>query len=145
MTRRINKAGLAILKHYEDCRMESYQCPAGVWTCGWGSTGKDVTRGLVWTQKQCDERLTADLRRFEAGVEEAVKVKVTDNQFSACVCLSYNIGLDAFLHSTLLRKLNAGDMSGASEEFQRWDKSGARILRGLTRRRLAERDLFLRA
>lgn len=141
MTRRINAAGLAIVKHYEDCELESYLCPSRVWTIGYGHT-HNVQKGMVWTQRQCDETLEADLREFEAAVERLVTVPLTENQFSAIVSWVFNVGVGAMEGSTLLRKLNKADYAGASAEFQRWDRSGAKILRGLTRRRIAERDLF---
>jgi lysozyme len=144
MTRRINAAGLAILKHYEDCSLEAYLCPARRWTCGWGET-EGVTKDTVWTQRYADERLEESLRKREAAVERLLKVPLTDNQFSALVSLVYNIGVTAFAGSTLLRKLNNADYAGAAEEIPRWNKAGAKILRGLTRRRIAERDLFDRA
>lgn len=141
MTRRINAAGLAILKHYEDCQLQSYLCPSHRWTCGWGET-EGVTKDTKWTQREADERLEASLRKREAAIERLVKVPLTENQHGALVSFVYNIGIAAFANSTLLRKLNAGDYAGASSEFRRWDRSGAKILRGLTRRRIAERDLF---
>lgn len=144
MTRRINQAGLNIIRHYEGCELEAYLCPARVWTVGYGATGPGIVKGIVWSQRQADERLEADLRRFETGVEEMVRVPISQNAFSALVCLAFNIGLGALRGSTLMKKLNKGDLNGAGEEFTRWNRSGSRILPGLTRRRLAERDLFLR-
>lgn len=143
MTRRINQAGLAILKHYESCELEAYLCPNRRWTCGWGET-EGVTRNTKWTQTYADERLEQSLRVREAAIEKLVTVSLTSNQFSSLVSFVYNVGVDAFSKSTLLRLLNKGDYSGASEQFRRWDKAGARILPGLTRRRIAERDLFMR-
>jgi lysozyme len=143
MTRRINQAGLNIVKHYEGCELEAYLCPARVWTIGYGHT-HNVRKGMVWTQTKADRQLEEDLRQFEEGVEEMVKIPISQNAFAALVSLSFNIGLEALRGSTLMRKLNKGELSMASEEFARWNKSGARVLPGLTRRRLAERDLFLR-
>lgn len=86
-----------------------------------------------------------DLAKFEAGVEDLVKVAVSVNQFSALVSFAYNIGLNALSGSTLLKKLNAGDIIGAADQFLRWNKAGGKELKGLTDRRHAERDLFLTA
>lgn len=132
---------------FEGCRLESYPDPGTggePWTIGWGATGADVRRGLKWTQKQCDERLLLDLRKFEAGVEAMVQRPISSNAFSALVVLAYNIGLGALRGSTLMRKINWGDMEGAAEEFTRWNRAGGKIMAGLTRRRIAERELFLR-
>lgn len=147
VTRRINAEGLGILMHFEGCKLEAYPDPGtggAPWTIGWGETGPSIKPGLKWTQKQCDDRLMARLTEFEAGVEAMAKVKLTNNQFSALVVLAYNIGLSALRGSTLMRLVNAGRFREAAEEFPRWNKSGARVMAGLTRRRLAERDLFLK-
>lgn len=147
VTRRINAEGLGILMHFEGCRLEAYPDPGtggAPYTIGWGETGPDIKPGLKWTQKQCDERLLERLREFEAGVEEMVKVRISTNAFSALVSLGFNIGLSALRGSTLMRLVNQGRMKEAAEEFVRWNKSGSRTMAGLTRRRLAERDLFLK-
>lgn len=135
---------LGLIKEFEGCSLKSYKCPAGVWTAGFGSTGKDIGPKTVWTQEQADARLLADLAKFEAGVEAAAKAP-NIRQFSAMVMLAYNIGLEAFKSSTLLKKFNAGDHKGASYEFVKWNKAAGKELAGLTRRRLAERDLFISA
>jgi hypothetical protein len=72
-----------------------------------------------------------------------VKVPLTQNQFDALVSLVYNIGQTAFSNSTLLKKLNAKDYQGAADQFLRWNKGGGKVMKGLVRRREAERALFL--
>ncbi|NEP37557.1 lysozyme, partial [Moorena sp. SIO3B2] len=84
-----------------------------------------------------------DLESSESTVSNLVKVSLTDNQFSALVSFVFNIGPTAFRRSTLLRKLNHGDDQGAANEFLRWNKGGGRVLLGLSKRREAERKLFL--
>lgn len=133
---------LEIIKPFESCKLKSYLCPAGVWTIGWGSTGPDVVKGLVWTQDQADNRLLLDVTRFERGVLALLKVKLSDNQLGALISFAYNVGLKALGDSTLLRLLNAGDFKGASEQFLRWNKAGGKVLAGLTRRRQAEKQVF---
>lgn len=140
---RINKAGLELLKKFEGCKLKTYRCVAGVLTIGYGHTGKDVTEGKVITQQEADELLAKDLQRFEEGVADLLRVKVTENQFSALVSFAYNIGLNALSGSTLLKKLNEGDTEGAAAQFVRWNKAGGKAVQGLTNRREAERDLFL--
>lgn len=147
MTRRINAAGLSILRTFEGCKLKSYPDPGtggDPWTIGWGSTGADIKQGMTWTQQKCDERLLLDLQKFEAGVEAMVPAGLSHNEFSALCVLAYNIGLGALRNSTLMRKLKAGDRVGAAEEFTRWNKAGGRVMAGLTRRRVAERELFLK-
>jgi lysozyme len=87
--------------------------------------------------------LALDILRFQNGVLKLVTYPINGNQFDALVDFSFNLGLGNLGSSTLLKKLNAGDVKGASEEFLRWDKAGGKVLAGLTRRRKAERDLFL--
>ncbi len=143
MAREVNEAGVRLVQEFEGCRLEAYRCPAGIPTIGYGATGPDIRMGMVWTQEQADARLVEDLARFADGVERLVEVDLSDNQFAAIVSFAFNVGLGALRDSTLLRKLNAGDYLGAADQLPRWNKGGGRVLPGLTRRRAAERDLFL--
>ena len=143
MAREVSEAGVRLVQEFEGCRLDAYRCPAGIPTIGYGATGPDIRMGMVWTQEQADARLVEDLARFAAGVERLVQVDLTDNQFAALVSFAYNVGLGALRDSTLLRKLNAGDYLGAADQLPRWARAGGRIMPGLTRRRAAERDLFL--
>lgn len=136
---------LGLIKQFEGCKLRAYKCPAGRWTCGWGTTGPDVVEGTVWTQAQADARLAQDVEKFLSGVRAAVKVKASDNEIGALASFAYNVGLGAFRSSTLLRLLNAGDRQGAADQFPRWNKVGGKVLPGLVRRREAERAVFLRA
>ena len=143
MAREVSEAGVRLVQEFEGCRLDAYRCPAGIPTIGYGATGPDIRMGMVWTQEQADARLVEDLARFAAGVERLVQVDLTDNQFAALVSFAYNVGLGALAGSTLLRKLNAGDYLGAADQLPRWARAGGRIMPGLSRRRLAERALFL--
>lgn len=143
MAREVNEAGVRLVQEFEGCRLEAYRCPAGIPTIGYGATGPDIRMGMVWTQEQADARLVEDLARFADGVERLVEVDLSDNQFAAIASFAFNVGLGALRDSTLLRKLNAGDYLGAADQLPRWNKGGGRVLPGLTRRRAAERDLFL--
>lgn len=134
--------GIALLHEFESCRLKAYVCPAGILTIGVGHTGPDVTPGLTITQEQADALLAKDLRKFEEGVDKLVRVELDQDEFDACVALSFNIGLGAFAESTLLKKLNAGDVDGAYKEFGRWTKANGKTLAGLVRRRKAEAALF---
>lgn len=96
------------------------------------------------TLAEAHELHHADLNKFALGVCELVKVDLTDNEFGALVSLAFNIGLGNLKSSTLIRKLNAGvSKIEVSAEFLKWDKAGGKVLRGLTRRRIAEQKLFL--
>lgn len=138
-----SKNGLALTKQFEGCKLTAYQDSVGVWTIGYGHTGTFAVQGKTITQDFADRLLLADIAKFEAGVLKLVRAAINQNQFDALVDFSFNLGLGNLGSSTLLKKLNAGDVKGAAEEFLRWDKAGGKVLAGLTRRRKAERDLFL--
>jgi len=139
----INDKGLKLIKDFEGCKLSAYKDIVGVLTIGYGSTGSHVTPGLKISQEEADELLIKDLRRFEDGVEKLVTCKLNDNQFSALVCFSFNVGLGSLKSSTMLKLLNANDFTAAAEQFLRWDKAQGKKIAGLTRRRAAERALFL--
>ena len=139
----INQIGLDLIKSFEGYRDTAYLCPANVWTIGWGTT-KGVRSGQTITPEEAEKFLKRDLKVFEAQVTEMVKVPLTSNQFSALVSFAYNCGTGALKGSTLLKKLNQEDYLGAAEEFLRWNKANGKRLAGLTRRRVAERLLFLK-
>lgn len=143
----INDEGLSILKESEGLRLSAYLCPAGIWTIGYGSTrlgGKPVKAGDAITAEQAEAQLRADLGVFERFVSGCVTVPLTANQFSALVCLVYNIGTGAFAASTLLKRLNAGAYGLVADEFPKWCKAGGKPLPGLKIRRGKERALFLK-
>ncbi len=147
MTRRINAAGLAIIKRNEGCVLHAYPDPAtggDPWTIGYGHTGPEVRPGLEINQAGAEQLLRQDLAKFEAGVLAYLGgAPATDNQFAAMVSLAYNIGLGHFLTSTVLRLHKAGDYQGAADAFAMWNKAGGRVLKGLTRRRAEEAKLYL--
>ena len=141
---KVNDLGLELIKEFEGCSLDAYKDIVGVWTIGYGATGKDVVEGLKWTPEQCNERLAIDVGKFSKGVADLVRVKINDNQFSALVCFSYNVGLGNFKSSTLLRRVNSSDFTGVADQFRRWAKAGGQEIPGLVRRRAAEKELFLR-
>lgn len=154
---RINDAGYALLREFEQKQggggpaLFPYRCPAGKLTIGWGHTGPDVYEGMRITPERAGELLEQDVAKFEAGVSKLLTFPASDNEFSAMVCLAFNIGLGAkgFAGSTVLRKHNAGDYAGAATAFALWNKGtndqGKLVeLRGLTRRRAAEAALYLK-
>lgn len=140
--RPISEEGKALIKKYEGCELESYECPGGVWTIGYGSTFR-VTPGMTITEQEAEERLNRDLVTYESAVHDMVEVELSDNQYSALVSFCFNVGTNAMRESTLLKKLNAGDYTGAANELMRWDKSKGKKLQGLFKRRRAERVLFM--
>lgn len=139
--------GIALIKQFEGCKLTAYQDSVGVWTIGYGWTqpvdGKPIRSGMTIKQETAERLLKTGLVSYESDVSRLVKVGLTQGQFDALVSFTYNLGARSLSTSTLLRKLNAGDYTGAADEFLRWNKAGGKVLNGLTRRREAERALFL--
>lgn len=142
--------------------IDAYLCPANIWTIGWGhaimdggvqlkgAAGKAKARALYpggITREQAEALLRGDLIPRAAQLSRLLKVEVSDAQFGALMALLFNIGGANLAASTLLRKLNAGDAAGAADQFLAWDKARVngvlQALAGLTRRRRAERAMFL--
>lgn len=149
----IGPDGIKLIQSFEGCARkrpdgsyDAYPDPAtgsDPWTIGWGSTGPDIKRGVVWTQQQCDDRFTAHVAEFAKNVDTAIGgAATTQHQFDAMVSLAYNIGMGNFSASTLLRKHKAGDNAGAGAQFAVWNKANKKVMAGLTRRRAAEAALY---
>lgn len=143
----ISENGINLIKQFEGCRLTAYQDSVGVWTIGYGWTqpvdGKPVAKGMAITQQKADDLLKQGVVQYESGVSTLVKVQLNQDQFDALVDFAYNLGINALKGSTLLKKINAGDYIGAANEFHKWNKAGGKELAGLTRRRGAEKSLFL--
>ena len=146
----ISAEGLALIKRFEGLRLEAYLCPAGKWTLGYGHTG-GVSEGMKITEEQAEELLKKDLAHFEKGVAAMLdgQFVANENEFSALVSLAFNIGLDALKGSSVMTFLRIhGDRKLAARAFLLWNKAtvnGKKVtVPGLTRRREAERALFLK-
>lgn len=139
--------GLALLKTFEGLRTKAYRDGGGVWTIGFGHTaaaGAPIPRaGMEITAQDAMDILARDLGQYERGVSAALKRSPTQNQFDAMVSLCFNIGVDAFQDSSIVRCFNAGDPQLAAERFLLWNKDNGKVIPGLTRRREAEKALFL--
>jgi lysozyme len=147
MARTTNPAGLTMIKSFEGCELNAYQDVAGIWTIGYGHIA-GVTQGMAYTQAQADQALADDLLSTETSVEKAVAgVNTTDNQFSAMVSLTYNIGVGNFASSTVLREHRAGQTQQAADAFLLWNKATIngvlQVVKGLANRRAVERTLYL--
>lgn len=141
----ISKQGLDLVKSFEGLYLDAYRDEVGVWTIGYGHTGLQhrdgtVFSGRVITRAKADELLAYDMHQFEQRANTLVTVPLTQSQFDAIVSFDFNTG--GLAKSTLLKLLNKGDFFGAAGEFDKWNKAGGTVLKGLTRRRHAERDLF---
>ena len=141
-------ACLALIRQFEGCRIKAYMpTPHDVPTIGWGATrhadGSAVRLGETWTQAQADAALAAFVARLAGRVTDMLGGHpTTQHQFDAMVSLAYNLGAGALGGSTLMRRHLAGDYAGAAAQFKRWDRQGATVLPGLTRRRAAEAALY---
>jgi len=154
---RISEQGIALIKRFEGCAqlrndglVEAYPDPGtggDPWTIGWGATGSGfdgqgrIGPGTIWTRAQCDARLERDLKRFASEVAQIIgEAPTTQAQFDALVSFHYNTG--AIARATLTRRHREGKYGEAAHEFSRWNKAGGRVLKGLTRRRNAEAELY---
>jgi lysozyme len=138
----MSQGGLdALLKKFEGCKLKAYRCPANVCTIGYGHTSAagapEVVDGMTITQAQADEILKRDLVKFESAVTDLVKVKLTQNQFDVLVDFAYNAGVGNLKSSTILKKVNAGNLDAVPAELMKWTKGGGKVLPGLVRRRQA--------
>lgn len=148
MARQINKAGLDLIKSFEGLKLSPYLDSVKIPTIGYGTTfyedGRKVSlQDPQITEARAEQLLATHLSTFAAKVEKMVTAPLTDNQFAALCSFAYNCGPANLAASTLLKKLNKQDYAGAAAEFEKWNKAGGKVLAGLTRRRQAEKALFL--
>lgn len=141
----VSPDGVQLIKRLEGLRLKAYKCQAGVWTVGYGVTGPNIGPNTVITEAEADRLFSDVLRYFEQNVRDRLKVQVNQNEFDALVSFSYNIGLNAFSSSTLLKLLNSGATKEVvASEFSRWVKDGnGKPIEGLKIRRELEKKLFL--
>ena len=143
----INKAGKDLIKRFEGCKLKAYKCPAGVWTIGYGNTfyedGTKVKEGDVITQERAEELFDIIISDFVRMTDALVKSDVTENNFSALVSFTFNVGTGNLKRSTLLRKVNANPKDPSIRaEFMKWTRANGEVLKGLVRRREAEAKLY---
>jgi len=144
---KIGQNGITLIQSFEGCKLKAYQDSVGIWTIGWGNTqyetGAKVKQGEVITQERANELFALIVSRFDSGVDKRLRRTVTQNQFDALVSFAYNCGFGNLDKSTLLRKVNTNPNDPTIRaEFMRWNRAGNKELKGLTRRRKAEADLY---
>lgn len=144
MSRVTSAEAQRLIKQWEGLRLTAYQCAAGAWTIGWGHTGPTAQPGARITEDAAETLFQADLRRFEAGISELVKVPLSDEQHGALVSFAFNVGLARLRSSTLLQRLNAGRYDEVPAQLARWVYGGGKVLPGLVNRRAAEAGLWAR-
>ena len=118
----------------------TYRDPVGIVTSCFGHTGPELKIGQQFTPEQCREQLEDDLVKHAAALD-CVKRPLTDGQKAAFLSFAYNVGGAKFCASTIVKKANSGDMSGACAELSRWTLAGGKELPGLVKRRAAERAI----
>jgi lysozyme len=129
-----------IAKVSEGLRLQSYQCPAGKWTIGYGSTA-GVVENMRIDERTADRLLVGDFAAVDKALATLVQKPLTQNQYDAIADFVYNVGPEAFRQSTILRYLNAGKFASIPAEFRRWVYSKGVKLPGLVKRR--EREVAL--
>lgn len=129
--------GIKKLEVREGCKLRAYLDTEHIPTIGYGHTGPGITLGLVWSQQQADDYLRKDVKKCEDAINLYCAVALKQHQFDALVSFVFNIGTNAFMRSTMLKKLNQGDFEGAGKEFDRWH-----IPPAIIGRRDSERDQF---
>ena len=144
----VSNKGVDLICEFEGEQLIAYDDGVGIWTIGFGTTiypnGIKVKKGETCTEAQAKSYMAHDLKKFEQAVNGAVNIPLNQNQFDALVSLAYNIGTGAFNKSTLVKKLNAGDIRGAADQFDVWVNAGGKRMQGLVNRRAKEKELFLK-
>jgi lysozyme len=142
---KISQEGINLIKKWEGSSPVPYICPAGYKTIGIGHvirTNESYQRPL--TSKEIEELFRKDILIFEGAVNNYVKVPIKQNQFDALVSFVFNVGINAFRNSTMLKLINSKKLKEAGEQFTRWVYANGKVLEGLRRRREDEKQLFLR-
>lgn len=127
---------------FESFQPKPYVCPAGKLTIGYGHVILDGEKFTSISIHKAEEILAHDCKIAENAVN-AVSEKLNQNQYDALCAFVFNVGNNAFLTSTIRKKILADDMPGAANEFDRWVHAKGKVLKGLVKRRAAEKALFL--
>lgn len=137
--REINQAGLNLIKSFERCCLVAYQDQGGIWTIGYGHTDPIINDGMTITQDEAESLLKQDLQKFY-HLDDFIAELVNDNQYSALICLAFNVGLRAVKLSQTLKLINAGD--NPDKEWMGFNKVNGVVSQGLINRRKAELKLY---
>jgi len=133
-------AAIALIGGFEGLRLNSYPDVIGVWTACYGET-KGIRKGMRFTKPECDKMFAGRLAEFETKMQACIKNPdmIPDKPYLAFLSLSYNIGTGAFCKpSTVVNKINAGDLKGACNAIALYDKAGGHVVQGLKNRRKKE-------
>lgn len=141
--RHITQEGLYLIKSFEGFSPTVYLCSAGVPTIGYGHAIKRGESFTSITEEDAENILARDVSVAEKGVLRLISVPLSDGQFNALVSFSFNLGTGALQRSSLRLKLNRSEYTDASDEFMKWIRAGGKVIKGLVRRREAERRMFI--
>ena len=142
---RISEEGKQLIRDFEGLRLSAYRDAVGVLTIGYGHT-KGVRPGQVITEADAERLLREDLEPIERQLTADLgEDGVLQNQFDALVSFCFNLGVGAYMKSTLRKYVKAGRDDEADREFAKWVHAGGRVLPGLVRRRRAEAELYAQA
>lgn len=136
----INQKGLTLIKLFEGRKLQAYQDQGGVWTIGYGHTGPEVIKGLVWNPDEADQVFNNDLQQRVYPLWDFVTENISSNQWSALCSLCFNVGLTAVKNSNTLRLVNEG--KDPSVEWLGFSHVNGVPNAGLLRRRQAELELY---
>lgn len=138
-----------LIARWETYRASSYQDVAGIWTVGYGSIGPTVGPRTVWEKDRATDELKKRIAKDSHIIQAMLDVPANVNQKAAFLSLAYNIGLQGFEHSSVLRHHNASEFQAAADSFLMWDKAHVDgklvVVNGLHNRRVSERALYLKA
>lgn len=145
---KLSQKGLDLIKSFEGLSLTPYVCAGGINTIGYGNTyytnGKKVTlQDAKITILQAEELIKHSLSTYEKAVDSFCRDDISQSQFDALVSFAYNLGTGALQKSTLIKKVNANPKDVTiADEFLKWNKANGTVLKGLTRRRQAEANLY---
>lgn len=134
---------LELVEQFEGFKSEAYQDIGGVWTCGYGSTGPDITKGTCMTQVEAQGRLSTTLQSIWNQIEQKTSTALSQEQMIALCDFGYNLGENALFKSTLWKYLQEGEIEQAAQEFPKWSHVNGKVIPGLLKRRIKEQEIFL--
>lgn len=144
----VRRAGRALIKEFEQCRLEAYQDHGGIWTIGWGHTGPEVKEGDTISQEVADQIFLQDVDAHSAPIANLIAqhgISTSPSQFDAMCSLAYNIGVNGFIEKSSVWKFHQqGNYCNAAASFLMWRKVNGEDSRGLLRRRCREAALYCR-
>lgn len=140
----VSANGVNLIKSFEGCRLEAYQCAAGVWTIGYGHTAGVKKEDRLASEDEAVRLLKEDLKKYAGYVNDCVKkgmisFALNQNQFDALTSFTYNCG-----NGNLQKLVSGRNAAMVADKLLLYNKGGGKVLPGLERRRKAERELFLK-